>query len=599
MRIRDSLDSAMSLLESARMIWRAARWSCAAYVTLAAVQGVVPLATLWLTKKTVDAIVGLAGSGGGDFLPVLYLVVGLGVLALCTVLLRTLSRLLGEYVGHRVSLAIRRRIHERASTMPIASYEDSAHYDVLARALDEAPWRPFQIVNDGVSLAQHSITLMGIAGFIVGLHWGLALVVAGASLPAFLLRLRSAADRYKWHYAQTESERRLAYLNWLLTGDAPAGELRLFGLAPGLMQEYGTVEESRYRERRRITVRESRREAAGEGLALIGIFGSWAFVALRAATGSLSVGDLVMYIQALQRGQSVLHAVLQGIAGIHEGGLFMRSYNELVRHPRALKEPLEPQPIAGRTQSLAMRGVVFGYRHAGASVLKGVDLEIVSGRLHALVGVTGSGKSTVHKILSRLYDPDQGEVLLNGADIRNYSLSEYYSRVSAVLQQPVRYQGTMRQNIITGVSRCAPADIDFLNAARDAAADSTAECLAQSYDTTLGAWFGGGVELSGGQWQTVALARALLRQAEIVLLDEPTSGMDPHTERRVLESLRLRSRCAAILIISHRPAVVRFADYVSVLDRGTIVESGPPDSLIAEGGVYASLFGDAPVRPEL
>ncbi len=586
-------ERAAGIVRAMGLVWRSspALAICTAGLTLA--QGVLPLAALWLLKLVVDAVTQGIAQPDKDAamarLAPLLLAWG-GVLA-ASAAASALSALASEAQGIAVSDAMLDAMNRQSIRMDLAFYENSDANDALRRAQSEAPFRPLGIVNGVAQVLQNSVSLVGIAGMVLAFHWAVGVVIIVVAVPGMALRAAYSKRLYRWARGRTKLERRASYWNWLLCGEVHAKELRLNGLGPAAAAWWMEARRTLKGEKLAIV----RARATGETLAQVAgaavMLGAFAVVARRAVSGEISLGDLVLFYQAFQRGQAFLQSLLAGIGGLYGDSLFLRNVFEfLAMEPtvRAPERPVEPpQPMA---QGMELRGVTFRYPGFEAPVLRDLTLRLPAGKVVALVGANGAGKSTVVKLLARLYDPDEGAVTMDGVDLRAMDPAALRRRLAVVVQEPTRYQATLRENIRMGCIDLRADDPRILEAGRLAGLDGIAEGLAERYDTHLGRALDDGAELSGGQWQRVALARAIVRQADLTVLDEPTSAMDPLAEAAFHESFRAMLDGRAALIVSHRFSTVRMADHIVVLEDGAVVEEGSHDELLARNGAYAVLF---------
>jgi ATP-binding cassette subfamily B protein len=586
-------ERAAGIARAMGLVWRSSPALAVCTTSLTLAQGVLPLAALWLLKLVVDAVTQGIIQPDKDAamarLAPLLLAWG-GVLA-ASAAASALSALAAEAQGIAVSDAMLDAMNRQSIRMDLAFYENSEANDALRRAQSEAPFRPLGIVNGVAQVLQNSVSLVGIAGMVLAFHWVVGAVIILVAVPGMALRAAYSRRLYVWARGRTKLERRASYWNWLLCGEVHAKELRLNGLGPSAAAWWMEARRTLKGEKLAIV----RARATGETLAQVAgavvMLGAFGIVARRAVGGEISLGDLVLFYQAFQRGQAFLQSLLAGIGGLYGDSLFLRNVFEfLAMEPtvRAPETPVEPpRPLA---QGVELRGVTFRYPGFEAPVLRDLTLRLPAGRVVALVGANGAGKSTVVKLLARLYDPDMGAVTMDGVDLRSMDPDALRHCLAVVVQEPTRYQASLRENIRMGCVDLAPDDPRILEAGRLAGLDGIAAGLADGYETHLGRALDDGAELSGGQWQRVALARAIVRQADLTVLDEPTSAMDPLAEAAFHESFRAMLDGRAALIVSHRFSTVRMADHIYVLEDGAVVEEGSHDELLARNGAYAVLF---------
>ena len=583
----------LSLRRAFSLVWQCSPGWTSLNIGILSVQAVLPLASLYLMKLVIDDVAAAASSAdrAAVFGRAAVLIVLAGGVATLAGLCRTIGALVGDAQAQVVTDHMHDILHAKSVEVDLEYYENAQFYDALHRAQQEAPLRPTRIVNGLTQLALGAFSLVAMAGLLVSFHWGFALVLFAAAFPGLLVRFRYAGKLYAWQRSRTPKERLAWYFHWLLTGDIHAKEVRLFDLGPEFTRRFSGLRKDLRRERLRLSVQRSKAELVTHVCSNLAVFGSYAFIAYETINGSVSLGGMVMFYQAFQRGQDYFKDVLGSLAGLYEDNLFLSSLFELLDMKRKVAGPANPKPIPRPMKTgIRFEDVGFRYPTGTSMVLKDIDLTIRPGQLVALVGENGSGKTTLIKLLCRLYDPTDGSITIDGIDLREFDVSKLRRESSVIFQDYARYQMTARENIRLGDVEL-PLHSNHIEAtARLAGAHDIISRLPRGYETTLGKAFADGEELSIGEWQKIALARAFLREAQIIVLDEPTSAMDARSEYEIFQRFRQLAEGRTAILISHRLSTVRMADCIYVLDGGRIVESGPHEELVHYGGMYARLF---------
>ncbi len=583
----------VTLYPAIKLVWSMApRWT-AVNVLLIVVLGILPITALYLTKLIVDSVT--AGLGTSDpwsaFLPVLFYIIIAGVIALAVAVARSLSELSSEAQSMFVTDGISDVLHAQSVAVDLEYYEDTRYYDTLHRAQKEAPYRPTRIVNGLVQIGQSSISLLGVAILILTFSWVIALILLAAAIPAALVRYYYARARFRFEQENTESERQAGYYHWVLTDSSHAKEVRLFNFGSLFSERFKNFRADLRKGRLQLAKYRTLSDSASQAIVVIALFGTFAFIAYSTLQNTISVGDLVMYFLAFQLGIGFIQAILRSLAGLYEDSLFLTNFYQFLDLKPAIHSPEQPVPVPGQhDQKIEFRDVLFSYPNGVKDAVSGVNLTLNPGEVIALVGENGSGKTTLIKLLCRLYDPDSGSITVNGIDLRSLDPVFWRKEISVIFQDYVHYYLSAGENIWVGNVERDQDPATIAKAAHRSGADAVIQRLPDGYRTNLGYWFSGGQELSEGEWQKVALARAFFRDAHIVVLDEPTSSLDPLAEADLFNNFRDLLEGRSAILISHRFSTVQVADRIYVLDKGRIIEEGSHADLLRLNGRYAHLF---------
>ncbi len=573
-----------------RMILAAApRWTVA-WALLLILQGVQPLATVYLTKLLVDSLVSAANSGG-DWVtvrPVLILVAATVGVLLFAELLQSISDLVRTTQSELVQDYIKGLVHQQSATMDLSVHESSEYQDRLDRARSDAATRPLALLESGGSLLQNSITLVAMTAVLAPFGPWLPIILLLSTIPAFCVTL-VFDRRYHWWWQHRTAERRWAqYYDLLLTHSSTAAELRLFGLTPHFQSGYQQIRRL-LRGERLIQIRKqsvARFGASASAQLVAGATLAW--MMWRALHGAVTLGDLALFYQAFNKGQGLLRSLLGNVGQIYSNSLFLENLFTFLDMRPKVTDPSQPLPARSTlSRGIEFRNIIFRYPGGERPALQNFNLFIPAGKVVAIVGANGAGKTTLLKILCRFYDPEGGRVELDGVNVRDFSLIELRKMITVLFQFPINYQATVAQSIAMGDLSAAPGRAEIEAAARGASLHDIITRLPQGYDTQLGKSFADGVELSGGEWQRVATARAFLRQSPIVLLDEPTSMMDSWAEAEWFERFRALTRGRTAVVITHRFSIAMRADIIHVMDQGELAESGTHHELLCQRGLYA------------
>ena len=573
-----------------RLVWDTNRALLFAAAALTVVGGLLPAAVAWVGARIVDAVVLAMRTPGHEVHTMLRLVLleGLLVAALAGVQrgLSLCQALLRAQLGQRVNVMIL----EKALTLELQHFEDSEFYDKLTRARREASSRPLSLVMRTFGLVQNAISLLSFGVLLVRFSSWTVVVLLLAGVPAFIAETKFSSDAFRLFRWRSPETRMQMYLETVLAREDHAKEVRLFGLGERFLQRYRDIFTRLYGQDRALSIR---RDAWGFLLSLFAsatLYGAYAWIAVTTVAGRISLGAMTMYLLLFRQGQAAVAAMLSAVGGMYEDNLYLSTlyeYLETPVRPPAGNAKRGPQPLAG----IAFENVSFTYPDASAPTLQDISLQLPPGSSLALVGENGSGKTTLIKLLTRLYAPSSGRILFEGLDIREWDEVALRERIGVIFQDFARYQMRVGENVGAGDEPHFEDEVRWREAAeKGRAAEFIAE-LPLGYETQLGKWFRDGRELSGGQWQKIALSRAFMRTgADVLVLDEPTAAMDARAEAEVFEHFRQLAQGRITILISHRFSTVRMADQIAVLDRGRIVEHGTHAALTAAGGHYAQLF---------
>ena len=592
-KIKKKLKVALRFIPALRLVWQSSPGWTLARLVLVVFQGLLPLVMIYLAKLIIDTVtLNLQSADPSQvFERVLPLVILAGFATILNSLSQSLTELVNTAHSQQVTDYMQNIIHAKSVEADLEYYENAKYHDALQRAQQEAPYRPPQILNRLAQAGQNAISLVAMVGLLISLHWGIIGILLVATLPAVLVRTKFSKIMYNWQRQRTQLERQSMYLGWMLTNEQFAKEVRLFDLGGWFSQEYRQIREQLYREKLGLSTKRSVAFFLSQAFAGVLIFAVFAYIIYQTIEGALLLGDLVLYYQALQKGQNNLRLTLNNVSGLYEDNLFLANlYEFLDLQPRVI-DPAQPKPIPVKVQrGIEFKNVNFSYADSARQALKNINLSIKPGETIALVGENGSGKTTLIKLLCRLYDPTSGSITIDGVDIQLFKIADLRRQVSVIFQDYAKYHFSAAENIRVGDTDIPRGDKKIYSAAVRSGAHDVIEKLPQKYDTVLGKLFDSGEELSIGQWQKVALARAFLRDSQVIVLDEPTSAMDPKAEYEIFKKFRELIKDQSAVLITHRLSTVKMADRIYVMDGGKIVESGTHDELMQLKQTYAHLF---------
>ena len=574
--------------DTLRLVWRSAPGLTGLVAGLTLAAALLPLGVAWAGKAIVDAVV--AKSKDATFT---WVMVELGFAVAVALTSRGLSTV-RTVLAARLSVDINVRILEKAQTLDLRHFEDSEFYDQLTRARREASSRPVALVTDVFQLIQNVITLIGYGALLARFSGWVVGELVIATVPATIAEMRYSKETFRLRNWRSPESRKLLYLEYVLANDEHAKEVKLFGLGKLMLERYKKLAETFFREDRSLAMR---RAAVTQALSFFGtgaFYVSYVLMATGAAAGRITLGEMTLYIVAFRYGQQSFQAVLSAIGSLYEHGLYMSNLFQFLgittqdaRVPEARDVAVSDRPKTG----VVFEGVGFRYPTSKVWALRNIDLDIPAGQSLALVGQNGAGKTTLIKLLTRLYEPTEGRILLDGRDLKEWDQATLLSRFGVVFQDFNQYQMSLSENVGVGSVPHMDEEPRIDRAIERGGARGLVDELPEGHKTQLGHWFKDGKELSGGQWQKIALARAFMREeADILVLDEPTAALDAEAEHAVYERFRQLAQGRTTIVISHRFPTARMADRIVVLENGQIQEQGTHAELVEKKGRYAQLF---------
>ena len=591
-RAKNQIQNSLYILPILKIIWKSASGLTIATMALIVILNILPLCNLYLTKVIIDTISAVASQAQKPSLnEIVTPIAFFSAITLITILCNFLYEIVSTAQYEKLDIYMNETINAKSAEVDLEFYENSQYQDTLQRAQDEGYDRPVEVLDLLMSLFEYAISLTAMTGFLLSLHWAIPIFLLATAIPGGFVKIKYAHINYNWKRRRTQMQRQSYYLSSLLTGETSAKEIRLFNLGGLFQNRFSKIRIKLYKEKIAIAFRQSVTSFGNQIVLSILMLAVYSFIIYRAFQGTITVGDLVIYYEAINRAREAFSGIIRSISDLYKNNLFLSNLFEFLDLQPTIIEPPQPLLVPNPVKhGIIFNNVNFQYGTTTRQALKNINLTIKPGETVALVGENGSGKTTLIKLLCRLYDPTEGNITIDGIDIRDFKIADLRKQIGVIFQDYVKYDFTARENIWLGNIEVEPDDNEIYKAASHSGADRVIKTLPLEYDTVLGKRFDEGEQLSIGQWQKIALARAFLRDSQVIILDEPSSALDPKAEYKIFQQFRQLLQDKTAIFISHRLSTVTMADWIYVLSRGSIIESGTHKQLIGLGGTYARMF---------
>ena len=572
------------------LAWAASPRLLIRFTLLGMFNAIMPPISVYLSARLVN-VIAQAHEHATTFQAILPIIIGLWFTIV-------VQRALGAYIGYsrnlyvrRVELEAERRLLAKAATVDMGHFDNSDWYDRLSRAKRDVSWRPGDLTWSVLGLSGNIVTIVLMAGLLASLHWLLVVLALAASFLSMAIESRVTAKLYKYYYKETPEERERQYIGDLFVQSRTIKEIRAFVLGDYLLGRYRKLSEDLFRQREQIFA-SSKRIYMFSGIVAGTILGlAYVFVALRGIAGTISPGAVVLVIGAFGAVSGTLGQITSTFVSVDQHTAFLEDYFSFLSIGPLVPVPASPRPIPpGKIDGIDFDGVSFSYPGGSGNAVEGLDLHIRSGELLALVGENGAGKSTLVKLLLRFYDAQKGTIRIGGIDVKELDPEQLRGRIGVLFQDYATYELSVRENILMGWPYQEAREGQIAKALRDSRSEWLVSKLPNGLDSKVGRLFEGGHDLSGGEWQRLALARIMYRNADIWILDEPTSSLDPEAEAAIFAELKENLKGRIGIVISHRFSTVRIADRIAVITDGRVAELGSHEELLEAGGRYAELF---------
>ncbi len=572
-----------------KLVWECSRkWTVLLFISQI-LNAILPIAQLYLTKLIVDSITVKTSI---DFQTILIYIIIFGVIQIISALIENYQLLFSESQQQKVTDVISTQVAKKGSEIDLSYYENSAFYNNFHQAQTQSLHKPVQVLRSLTDLISSAFLLISLGGLLLYLHWGITLILISFAIPIAWVKWHYTRVLYKWEVDKITTQRESNYYYQLLTTDFYAKEIRIFNLSSYFSNKFTSLRTRLFDEKYKINSRKASYGFMAKSMEVIAMISTFAFISWRTVNGFLTIGDLVMFLQAFQKGQIAIQKSLAATISLYNSRLFLSHLYELLDLKSSIKEPNEFTPVDSLREGLRIENLSFKYPQTEKEVLKNISLGFKKGEVVALVGENGSGKTTLVKLLCRLYNPSEGVIYWDDTQIRNTSLRSWRDKIAVIFQDFARYQFSVKENItLSDIENNTNSERMLETAVSYSGASEFIGNFPNKFDQMLGRWFKKGQELSGGQWQKIALSRAFYKnKAQLLILDEPTSSIDPISEADIFSNLKKISNDNIVVLVTHRLYNLKSADRIIVFEEGKVVQEGNHVQLASIDGLYKDMF---------
>lgn len=589
-----NLKSNLNIKRTLVLVWKAAKGWMIVSITMIIVETFLFLGSIYALKILIDKVAHINTLGQNSEALIIKHVVIAAAFSVLYAIAKAFSAYVTEVQATKVANYMDEKIHHKAIEMDLSHYESPDYYDILKRAKDAGADRPNLVITTIMEIAKNLLNLFAVASLFITINWFLLPLLVIFVLPTLFVRIYFANKQNMWRIKHTELERKSSYLSNLITSDVSAKEIRSFNLGYYFKKLYQVIRIEVLNQKLKLNYKRTLNETITSSIAAAGFFACIGYISIGTVRGTTTVGDIALFLIIFPQSFSLIQNISSGISILYHNNIFINSIFELIDLKPSFTSTDDPVSIpTDKELDLELEDVSFTYPHAKKPTLSNINIKIPSGKIIAIVGLNGAGKSTLIKLLCRLYDPISGSLKLGKTDIRKFEMEAYRKQLSAVFQDFSKYNVSAADNIRFGDLDKKYEEENIIAASKNSGAHNFIEKFPKGYQTMMGRLFEDGHEVSIGQWQKLAIARALYSESRFIILDEATSALDAIAEQELFDSFRMHIGNRAALIISHRHSAVKHADYIYVLSGGAIVQEGTDQELLAMNGDYAKLFNES------